>query len=69
MVEPGGAEIGAFMKIIRKADPKITTAEWVGLASSVHPPVAHTQAVLASGDPVALDYHAIPGHTRVIMIW
>ncbi len=53
-----GAEIGAFMNKIRKADLNITTAEWVGLASRVDLPVARTRAVLACTDPVALDYHA-----------
>jgi len=53
-----GAEIGVFMNKIRKADLNITTAEWVGLASRVDPPVARTRAVLASKDAVALDYHA-----------
>ena len=43
-----GAEIGAFMNSIRKADLNITTAEWTGLASRTDPPVAHTRAVLAS---------------------
>ena len=53
-----GAEIGVFMNKIRKADLNITTAEWVGLASRVDPPIARTRAVLACIDPVALDYHA-----------
>lgn len=53
-----GAEIGVFWKTIRRADLNITTAEWVGLASRTDPPVAHTRAVLASTDAVALDYHA-----------
>lgn len=58
--EPGmlGAEIGVFMNTIRKADLNITTAEWIGLASRTEPPVAHTRAVLACKDSVALDYHA-----------
>jgi len=58
--EPGmlGKEIGFFMKTIRKADLNITTAEWIGLSSRIDPPIAHTRAVLASTDPVALDYHA-----------
>ena len=58
--EPGmlGAEIAVFMKTIRKADLNITTAEWIGLSSRTELPVAHTRAVLASTDPVALDYHA-----------
>jgi hypothetical protein len=53
-----GAEIGAFMNKIRKADLNITTAEWTGLASRTHPPMARTRAVLACKDAVALDYHA-----------
>lgn len=53
-----GAEIGYFMDKVRKADLNITTAEWVGLASRTEPPAARTRAVLASKDPVALDYHA-----------
>lgn len=53
-----GAEIAVFMNTIRKADLNITTGEWVGLASRTEPPVAHTRAVLACTDPVALDYHA-----------
>ncbi len=53
-----GKEMGVFMKTIRKADLNVTTAEWVGLSSRTHPPVAHTRAVIASTDPVALDYHA-----------
>ena len=58
--EPGmlGAEIAVFMNTIRKANLNITTAEWVGLASRIEPPVARTRAVLACTDPVALDYHA-----------
>jgi len=53
-----GAEVSAFMKTVRKADLNITTAEWIGLASRTEPPVARTRAILASTDPVALDYHA-----------
>jgi hypothetical protein len=53
-----GKEIGTFMKTIRKADLNITTAEWIGLASRTEPPVAHTRAVMACTDPVALDYYA-----------
>ena len=53
-----GAEIGMFLNTIRKADLNITTAEWVGLASRTDCPVAHTRAVLASADSIALDYHA-----------
>jgi hypothetical protein len=53
-----GAEIGYFMKTIRKADLNIVTAEWIGLSSRVDPPVSRTRAVLASTDAVALDYHS-----------
>ena len=62
--EPGpvpgmiGAEIGMFLNTVRRADLNITTAEWVGLVSRTEPPVTRTQAVLASTDPVALDFHA-----------
>jgi hypothetical protein len=54
-----GKEIGVFMKTVRKADLNLTCAEWVGLTSRINPPVAHTRAILACTDPVALDYHAI----------
>jgi hypothetical protein len=53
-----GAEVGVFLKTVRKADLNITAAEWVGLVSRVEPPAARTRAVLASTDPVALDYHS-----------
>lgn len=53
-----GREIGTFMKTIRKADLNITTAEWVGLSSRTDEPVARTRVVMASTDPVALDFHA-----------
>ncbi len=53
-----GAEIGVLLNTIRKADLNITTAEWIGLASRTEPPVARTKTVLASTDPVALDFHA-----------
>ena len=53
-----GAEVGVFLNTVRKADLNITAAEWVGLVSRVDPPVARTRAVLASTDPVALDYHS-----------
>jgi len=58
--EPGmiGAEIAVFMNTIRRADLNITSAEWVGFASRTESPVAHTSAMLACKDPVALDYHA-----------
>ena len=53
-----GAEVAIFLKTIRKADLNITTAEWIGLSSRIDLPVAHTRAILACTDPVALDYHA-----------
>jgi hypothetical protein len=57
--EPGmlGSAIGTFMQTIRKADLNVVTAEWVGLSSRKDSPVCHARAVLASNDPVALDYH------------
>jgi hypothetical protein len=53
-----GRAVGTYLRTIRRADLNITTAEWVGLASRTDTPVAHTRVVMASGDPVALDYHA-----------
>jgi hypothetical protein len=53
-----GKEIGFFMQNVRKADLNIITAEWVGMTSRTEMPIAHTRAVLAGIDPVALDYHA-----------
>ena len=58
--EPGmiGAEIGVFLDTVRAADLNITTADWIGIIDRTETPVARTRAVLASADPVALDYHA-----------
>ena len=58
--QPGmiGAEIGVFLSTVRKADLHVVTADWIGLADRIEPPVARTRAVLASTDPVALDYHS-----------
>ncbi len=53
-----GRVVGTYLKTIRKADLNIITADWVGLSSRTDPPLARTRAVLASMDPVALDYHA-----------
>jgi hypothetical protein len=53
-----GGEIGYFMNTVRKADINIASAEWIGLASRTNLPAAHTRAVLACSDPVALDYHS-----------
>jgi uncharacterized protein (DUF362 family) len=53
-----GRAVGTFMKTIRHPDLNIISAEWLGLSSRVHFPISHTRAILASRDPVALDYHA-----------
>ncbi len=53
-----GKSIGTFMNTIRKADLNITTAEFIGLSSRTDPPLAHTRAVIACTDAVALDYHS-----------
>jgi hypothetical protein len=53
-----GAEIGVFLETIRRPDLNIVTAEWVGLSSRTEGPVVRTRTVLASPDPVALDYHS-----------
>lgn len=53
-----GAEMAFFMDTVRKADLNIVTAEWVGLISRVDPPITRTRCVLASTDPVALDFHS-----------
>ncbi len=52
-----GKAVGTFLSIVRRADLNVATAEWVGLSSRTEPPVARTRAVLASTDPLALDYH------------
>ncbi|HAH19539.1 MAG TPA: hypothetical protein DCL49_01385 [Candidatus Omnitrophica bacterium] len=56
---PGmGGAIGTFMNTIRKADLNIVTAEWVGFASRTDTRLAtRTKTILASTDPVALDYY------------
>ena len=54
-----GRAVGTFMKTIRKPDLNIISAEWVGLASRIDLPAAFTNTVLASRNPVALDYHAV----------
>jgi hypothetical protein len=53
-----GGTIGYFMKTIRMADLNIITAEHIGHRGRWEKP-AHTRAVLASKDPVALDYYAV----------
>ena len=50
-----GGAVGHFMKTIRRADLNIITAEYAGHEGRRKSP-AHTKMVLASTDPVALDY-------------
>jgi hypothetical protein len=52
-----GRAVGHFIKTIRKADLNIITAEYAGHQGRWRPP-AHTKTVLASTDPVALNYYA-----------
>jgi len=52
-----GGAVGHFMKTIRKADLNIIAAEYAGYEGRLEPPI-RTRAVLASTDPVALDYYA-----------
>lgn len=52
-----GGAVGHFMKTIRMADLNVIAAEYVGHEGRGEPP-AHTRTVLASTDPVALDYWA-----------
>ena len=50
--------IGFFMKTIRKADLNIVTAEWVGYGHRTDISLAaRKRTILASTDPVALDYY------------
>ncbi len=53
-----GRAVGTYLTTIRRADLNIITAQWVGLASRTRRPAAETRTILASIDPVALDYHA-----------
>jgi hypothetical protein len=52
-----GAEVGYFLKAVRRPDLNITTAEYCGLIDRTQLPVARTRVVAASTDPVALDFH------------
>ena len=50
--------LGHFMKTIRRADLNITTAEWIGWGDRTDiTKAAQTKTILASTDPVALDYY------------
>lgn len=52
-----GGCVGHFMKHIKMADLNIVTAEWSGYGSRIDiNQRAHTRTILASTDPVALDY-------------
>lgn len=54
-----GGCVGHFMKNVRMADLNIVTAEWAGYGSRTDTQLrAHTKTILASTDPVALDYIA-----------
>lgn len=52
-----GGAVGHFMKTIRQADLNIIAAEYVGNEGRQEKPV-HARTLLASVDPVALDYYA-----------
>jgi len=54
-----GGAVGYFMRNIRFADLNIISAEWAGWGSRVDTSLrTSTKSVLASKDPVALDYYA-----------
>lgn len=52
-----GAEVGRFLKTVRRPDLNVTTAEWCGLVDRLGLPAVRTRAMAASADPVALDVH------------
>lgn len=52
-----GGAVGHFMRTIRQADLNIIAAEYTGHEGRLETPV-RTKTVLASSDPVALDYYA-----------
>jgi hypothetical protein len=52
-----GAEVGYFLKTVRRPFLNITTAEYCGLIDRTQTPVARTRVIAASTDPVALDFH------------
>ncbi len=54
-----GGAVGFFMRNVRFADLNIISAEWTGWGSRIDTSLrARTKSVLASKDPVALDYYA-----------
>lgn len=54
----GGGAVGKHIKEIRRADMHVTTAEWCGHNGRQASNPVQTKTVLASTDPVALDYWA-----------
>ncbi len=56
---PGlGGAVATFMRTVREADLNIVTAEWVGFGSRTDINLsARPKTILASTDPVALDYY------------
>lgn len=52
-----GAEVGFFLKAVRRPFLNIVTAEYCGLIDRTELPVARTKLIAASADPVALDFH------------
>jgi len=54
-----GGAVGTFLKNVRMPDFFVTTAEWVGVGDRTVPEKAEqTKTILASKDPVALDYYS-----------
>ena len=54
-----GGAVGKFMKTVRQADLNIIAGEWVGWGDRIDAEKrSHAKIVLASTDPVALDYYA-----------
>ncbi|MCK5145967.1 DUF362 domain-containing protein [bacterium] len=58
-LEGMGGALGRWMESIRRPDLNIITAEWIGWGNRTDPEkAAFGQSILASADPVALDYWA-----------
>ena len=54
-----GGAVGRFMKTIRKADINFISATWIGWGDRIDPSRGvRANTILASQDPVALDYYA-----------
>ncbi|MCP4633500.1 MAG: DUF362 domain-containing protein [candidate division Zixibacteria bacterium] len=54
----GGGAVGSFVRDIRRADLFVTTAEWCGHQGRSDMSPVNTKTILASTDPLALDYYA-----------